>query len=141
MLKYLCALLYYHEISRSEIIGVLINKFSYTTKEAIDSFDKLINEFRLNKIIRDESVDTTYEKLVEEANERIVQRDNRNDLRIGQPDIIIIGGFLKLKVNSIHTGDEGFQKTCEELKLNVIPLPKRDITKENEIKKWMKRRK
>ena len=53
---------------------------------------------------------------------------------------IIIGGFLRDKLNFAHSGDEGFLKTCEELGLNVMPLPKRDFDKEKEIKKWMKRR-
>lgn len=77
---------------------------------------------------------------MEEANERVIGKENRKDLKIGDPDIIIIGGFLKNNINFIHTGDEGFKKTCEELKLNVIPLPERDFRKEKEIKQWMKRR-
>lgn len=133
-------LFYYHEISKTEVIGVLMYKHNFTKEEAIDSFNKLINEFNLNKIVRNESTDKAYEKIVEEANERVVRKEKNEKSRIGEQDIIIIGGFLKNKINFIYTGDEGFRKTCEELKLNVIPLPKRDFKKEGEIKKWMKRR-
>lgn len=133
-------LFYYHEISRPEVIGVLINKFNYTKDEAITSWNKLVQEFNLSKISRNESIDEPYEKLVEEANERVVKQENDTDLKIGEQDVIIIGGFLKNNVNFVHTGDKGFQKTCEELKLNVVPLLKRDIVKEKEIKKWMKKR-
>ncbi len=127
-------LFYHHEISKTEVIGVLINKHNFTKKEAIDSFNKLIDEFNLNKIIRNESTDEAYEKIVEEANERVVNKENNGKLKIGEQDTIIIGGFLKNKINFIHSGDKGFQKTCEELKLNVIPLPKRDSKKEEKIK-------
>jgi len=133
-------LFYFHKVSHPEVVGVLINTFNFTEKEAKESLKKLIEEFNLNKLMRDELTDESYEKLVEEANDRIVKKENNEDLRIGDQDIIIIGGFLKNKINFIHSGDENFKKTCEELKLNVIPLPKRDIEKEEKIKELMKRR-
>lgn len=130
----------FHEISHPEVIGVLINTFNFTKNEAKESLKKLIEEFNLNKLMRDETTDESYEKIVEEANDRVVKKENNEDIRIGNQDIIIIGGFLKNKINFIHSGDEGFKKTCKELKLNVIPLPKRDIEKEEKIKNLMKRR-
>lgn len=133
-------LFYYHEISWSEVIGVLINEYKFTEKEAKESLKKLIGEFNLSPLARDESTDESYEKIVEEANERVIKKENNEKLRIGEKDIIIIGGFLKNKINFVHTGDKGFQKTCEELRLNVVPLPKRDFKKEKEIKKWMEKR-
>lgn len=134
-------LFYYHEISSmSEVIGVLINEHNFTEKEARESLKKLIDEFNLNVIVRDESTDESYEKIVEEANNRVVKKENDGKLKIGEQDVIIIGGFLKNKINCVHSGDKGFQKTCEELGLNVIPSPKRDFEKEEKIKKWMKRR-
>lgn len=133
-------LFHYHEISISEVIGVLINEFKFTKEEAKDSLKVLISEFNLEKIIRNELTDEAYEKIVGEANERVIKKENNEELRIGDQDIIIIGGFLKNKINFIHTGDKAFQKTCKELKLNVVPLPQRDINKEEEIKKLMKKR-
>ncbi|MBI2147793.1 hypothetical protein HYU19_04950 [Candidatus Woesearchaeota archaeon] len=99
---------------------------------------KLILKFNLTKIQRIDS-DYLFEKMVEEANQRVVQKYSNQRLKIGEQDIIIIGGFLREKINIIHSGDRGFLKTCEELSLNTIPLPARDFAKEKEIKSWMKK--
>ncbi|MBS3176313.1 PIN domain-containing protein [Candidatus Woesearchaeota archaeon] len=132
-------LFFFHEISRAEIIGVLINKNKLTKNEAVDSFTKLVKEFNLMKIARGESAEE-YEKIVEEANKKVVEKENNQSLKIGEADIIIIGGFLKEKINLVHTGDKGFEKTCTELGMTVMPLPKRDFEKEKEFKKIMKHR-
>lgn len=132
-------LFYYHEISQTESIGVLINKHNFTKNEAIGALNKLIEKFNLKQIKRIPS-DELYEKLAEEANNKIIKEHNRPDLKIGEQDIIIIGGFIKEKITFVHSGDEGFLKTCEELKINTVRLPKQDIQKENEIKKWMRKR-
>ena len=133
-------LFYYHEISRPEIIGVLINKHGFTKNEAVEALGKLVNEFNLSKIIRVPELDAPFEKLVEETNNKIVNKNNDERLRIGNQDIIIIAGFKRNNMNLVHSGDESFLKTCEELGINIIPIPKRDIDKENEIKKWLKKK-
>ncbi|MBS3136496.1 hypothetical protein J4401_06080 [Candidatus Woesearchaeota archaeon] len=131
---------YYHEISRSEVIGVLINKHNFQVDEAKNSFNKLEKEFNMTKIIRNDATDASYEQIAREANDRVIKTENNPKLRICDQDIIIIGGFLRDTVNFVHTGDVAFQKTCTELKLNLVPLPERDIKKEEEIKKWMKKK-
>ncbi len=131
-------LFFYHEISWSETIGVLINEHKFTKEEAITSLKKLIIKFNLQKIVRFDS-DELFEKLVEEANQRVVQKFNNPRFKIGDHDIIIIGGFLREKINFVHSGDEGFLKTCEEIGVNIVPLPQRDFEKEKEIKSWMKK--
>lgn len=130
----------YHEISYPETIGVLINRHKFTEKEAKDSFGKLVDQFNLQKLQRVESVDGAFENIVQEANKKVVAQEKNPCLRIGIQDTIIIGGFLRSKVNIIHSGDMGFLKTCEELKINTIPLPKRDIERERKIREWMKNR-
>lgn len=134
-------LFYHHEISRSETIGVLINEFEFTKEEAIEAYNKLVNQFNLSKIKRIASIDNSYEKLVEEANANLVKKENNHGLNIGGPDIIIIGGFLREKISFVHSGDNAFLKTCEILGINTIPMPKKDILKENEIRSLMKSRK
>ena len=131
-------LFFYHEISWPETIGVLINKHKFTKTEAIDSLKKMIVQFNLTKIKRLDS-DDLLESMVREANQRVVTKENNPRLKIGEQDITIIGGFLKEKVNFIHSGDNGFLKTCEELGLNTVPLPERDADKEKEIKRYMKK--
>ena len=132
-------LFYYHKISWSETIGVLINEHNFTKEEAKEGLKKLISQFNMKDIKRIDS-DELFEEMVEKANRNVIQKFNNPNLKIGDNDIIIIGGFLRDKLNFAHSGDEGFLKTCEELGLNVMPLPKRDFDKEKEIKKWMKRR-
>jgi hypothetical protein len=128
-------LFYFHEISHPEVVGVLINSFGFTKKEAKEALRKLIKEFNLEEIIRNENIDKTYEEAVKEANLRVVYQEKNKNLLIGEQDIIIIGGFLRNKINLIHTGDRGFKKTCGELGLNVIPLPKEDIDLERKFRK------
>ena len=131
-------LFFYHEISWPETIGVLINNHKFTKEEAIDSLKKIIMQFNLTKIKRLDS-DDLLESMVREANQRVVAKENNPRLKIGEQDITIIGGFFKEKVNFIHSGDNGFLKTCEELGLNTVPLPERDADKEKEIKRYMKK--
>ena len=133
-------LFYYHEISKSEVIGVLINDYGFTKDEAIDALNKLVNEFSLSKITRVPDLDASFELLVEETHKKVVDKNNNKMLEIGVPDVIIIAGFLRNNLNFVHSGDQGFLKTCEELRISSIPTPKRDIDKENEIKKLMQKK-
>ena len=131
-------LFFYHEVSWSETIGVLINEHKLSKEEAITALRKLIAKFNLQKVVRLD-FDHLLEKLVEEANQRVAKKFNNPGLKIGDNDVIIIGGFLREKINFVHSGDEGFLKTCEELGINTVRLPERDFMKEKEIKGWMKK--
>lgn len=130
---------FYHKISRSEVIGILINKHNFTQEEAYQSFNKLVSQLDLQMIERRDS-DEMFEKLVEEANNKVIQKSNNPRLKIGEKDIIIIGGFLREKVNFVHSDDEGFLKTSEELGINIIPTPTLHSQKEKDIKSWMSKR-
>ncbi len=55
--------------------------------------------------------------------------------------MLYIGGFLREKVNFVHSDDEGFLKTCEELGVNIVPTPMVGSQKEKDIKNWMNKRK
>ncbi len=131
-------LFFYHEISWPETIGVLINEHKFTKEEAIDGLKKLISTFNLQKIVRFDS-DELLEKLIKEANQNVLGKYKNPRLKIGENDVTIIGGFLREKITFVHSGDRGFLKTCEELGIQVIPLPERDFQKEKEIKGWMKK--
>src|SRR3989344_7833081 len=94
-------LFFYHEVSWPETIGVLINEHKFTKEEAVTSLKKLIVTFNLQKIARFDS-DELIEKWVEEANLRVVKKNNNSRLKIGENDIIIIGGFLREKITFVH---------------------------------------
>src|SRR3989338_5928160 len=130
---------FYHKVSRAEVIGILINKHNFIPDEAYESFNRLISQVDLRIIERRDS-DEMFEKLTEEANAKVVQKSNNPRLKIGEKDIVIIGGFLREKVNFVHSDDEGFLKTCEELEINVIPTPTLHSQKEKDIKSWMNKR-
>lgn len=130
----------YHKVSKSEVIGVLINKHNFTPEEAFQSLNKLVSQLNLNMIDRRDS-DEMFEKLAEEANNKVVKNSNNPRLKIGEKDIVIIGGFLREKINFVHSDDEGFLKTCEELEINIIPTPALHSQKEKDIKGWMNKRK
>ena len=129
---------FYHEISWPETIGVLINEHKFTKEESIAGLKKLISTFNLQKIVRFDS-DELLEKLVKEANQNVLEKYKNPRLKIGENDVTIIGGFLREKITFVHSGDGGFLKTCEELGIQVIPLPERDFQKEKEIKSLMKK--
>ena len=133
-------LFFYHKISRAEVIGVIINKHNFTSEEAHESFNKLTSRFDLKLIERRDS-DEMFERLTEEANARVVQKSENPRLKIGGKDIVIIGGFLREKINFVHSDDEGFLKTCEELGMNIVPTPSLHSRKEKDIKDWMSKRK
>ncbi|MDI6738419.1 MAG: hypothetical protein QME12_07985 [Nanoarchaeota archaeon] len=132
-------LFHYHEASYSEVIGVLINKHGFSKEKAKESFEKLKQEFGLQEIKRIDS-DEDYEKRVKETNKEVVRKEDNPKLEIGCTDSVIIGGFLRARMNIIHSGDEGFLKTCKAMDMNIAPMPERDIIKENEIKKLLKKR-
>ena len=131
---------FYHKISRSEVIGVLINKHNFTQEEAYQSMNKLSSLLDLQIIERRDS-DEVFERFVEEANEKVVKKSKNQRFKIGENDIIIIGGFISEKINFVHSDDEGFLKTCEELGINIVPTPKLYTQKEKDIKSWMSKRK
>lgn len=133
-------LFFYHHVSRSEVIGVLINKHNFTQEEAYESFNKLVSQLDLRMIERRDS-DETFENLAEEANSKVVQTFNNQRLKIGDKDIVIIGGFLHEKVNFVHSDDEGFLRTCDELGINIVPTPTVHSQKEKDIKRLMSKRK
>src|SRR3989338_7657852 len=87
-------LFFYHEISRPEVVGVLIHHLNFTKREAIAAFEKLVTTFNLEKIGLNGDIDRQYELIVEEANSKVVDRFKNPKLKIGLNDIIIIAGFL-----------------------------------------------
>ena len=131
---------FYHKVSRSEVIGVLINKHHFIPDEAYQSFNKLVSQLGLQIIERRDS-DEIFERLVVEANNKVVQKLNNPRFKIGEKDIIILGGFIREKINFAHSDDEGFLKTCEELGINTVPTPTLHSQKEKDIKSWMSKRK
>lgn len=133
-------LFFYHQISKPEVIGVLINKHNFTPEEAYQSFSRLVSQLDLQMIERRDS-DELFEKLAEEANRKAIQKSNNPRLKIGENDAIILGGFVREKINFVHSDDEGFLKTCEELGINVVPTPTVHSQKEKDIKSWMSKRK
>ncbi len=79
---------FYHKVSRSEVIGVIINKHNFIPEEAYESFDRLVSQLDLRMIERRDS-DEMFENLVEEANSKVVQKANNHRLKIGEKDIAI----------------------------------------------------
>ena len=75
-------LFYFHEISVPETIGILINKHKLTKEEAKEALDKLVSNFNLSKIARKYELDLNYEKIVEEANRRVVNKTKNPKLKI-----------------------------------------------------------
>lgn len=129
-------LFYSHEISRyKEVKGILINKYGFSKGEAEKAFENFKEKFNVTEIKRIKDVDKKYEDLAEDANKRVIKKKNNPHLKIGDEDIIIIGGFSRENVNIIHSADNGFLETCKELKFDILPLPKRDIERENRLKK------
>lgn len=129
---------FYHESSWPEVIGVLINEYGFTKDEAKAKLKDLTNKLCLTQIKRRDS-DAAYETLVEQTNEKVVRESGNPKLRIGDIDIIIIGGFLREGITFAHSGDNGFLKTCEELKINIMPTLKKDIMMENRIKEKLRK--
>ncbi len=54
---------------------------------------------------------------------------------MGDNDIIILAGFMKENINIVHVKDKGFEETCKKLKINVITSSKKDLKKENKLRK------
>ena len=129
---------FYHEISWPEVIGVLINEYGFTKDEAKAKLKDLIQKLHLIRIRRMSS-DTAYEALAKKANEKVVRDSGNPKLRIGDNDVIIIGGFHREGITFAHSGDNGFLRTCKELKINIIPTPKKDIGMERYIKERLRK--
>lgn len=126
-------LFYIHEASFSEAVGILINKFKFSQREAIEKVKEWREEAGTEEIKRKEG-DELYEGIIEETNRGIVKNKGDN-YKIGDVDIIIIAGFLRENINIVHVRDKGFEETCKRLKMNVIPMPEEDIKKENNFKR------
>jgi hypothetical protein len=121
-------LFFIHEISFSEAVGILINKFNFLKKDAISKVKEWRKEVGTNEIKRDKTSEH-YELVVEEIN-RLVVKDKGDRYKIGENDVMIIAGFMKEGINMVHVKDKGFEETCKRLKMNVIPTPKEELEKE-----------
>lgn len=130
-------LFYIHKVSFGEAVGILINKFNYNPKEAILIVREWRDAFQTREITRDE-ISKSYEKIVENINNELVKQKGAG-YKIGEQDITIIAGFKKENITLVHVKDKGFEETCKKLDIQVIPTPKRDIQKEEEIKKKLNR--
>jgi len=126
-----------HDITFSEALGVLINEFGIAEDDAKRRIKNWIEKYRIKRIKLDE-VSEEYEKIVEEANMKVVQQFGMN-YKIGEKDIKIIAGFLKESINIVHVKDKGFEKTCQMLGMNIIPTLKRDIEKEEKLKEKLRK--
>ena len=126
-------LFYIHEVTFNETVGILIEKFNFDEKEAINKVREWRKAFGSGEIKRDE-ISTKYESIVETTNNEIV-KEKGEKYKIGNNDTIIIAGFLKEKINIVHTRDKGFEETCRKLNINIIPTPEKDSQKENKLRK------
>lgn len=125
-------LFFINDISFSEALGILIHYFNMSEKTAKRKILDWIDKFSLQRI-RYDMVCESYEEVVRQANLKVVGKKNES-YRIGESDVKIISGFLKEKVNIVHARDKGLEETCKELRLNVVPTPKKDIDKENSLR-------
>ena len=130
-------LLYYHEASFNEIVGLLINKKNMKFDEAKKKIKQFIDDFNVECIKRDDK-SKEYEEIVRKANEDVVKEYGK-DYGIGEMDIKIIAGFLQNKMTSIEVRDKGFEKTCEKLDMNHFKFPERDKIIEDKIRKSLKK--
>ena len=132
---------YINRVSISEALGILIKEFNTdinTDKEgAKRKIKEWISKFPL-AVIQYDAVCESYEEIARQANSRVIRKKGDN-YKVGESDMRIIAGFLKEKVNIVHVRDKGFEETCKELGLKVIPTPKKDTDKESFIKKKFKR--
>lgn len=135
--QFLSNLFYIHEITFSEAIGILIHKFNYKPEDAKQIVKDWKSALQTKEIQRDED-SKKYENIVEDTNKEVVKQKGEN-YKIGEPDIIIISGFKKENINIVHVKDKGFEETCKNLDIQVIPTQKKDIEKENQIKKKLNR--
>ena len=71
---------------------------------------------------------------ITKINEELI-KENGNDYKMGETDMHILASFINNKIGIIHVRDKVFELTAEQLALTVIKTPKRDIEKENYIKK------
>ncbi|MEK6862537.1 MAG: hypothetical protein AABW57_00010 [Nanoarchaeota archaeon] len=130
-------LLYYHEASFNEVVGLLINKKKMGFEEAKKAMNQFIDDFNVEFIKRDDN-SKEYEEIVRKVNEEVVKQYGE-DCKIGPIDIIIIAGFLQNKMTSVEVRDKGFEKTCEKLDMNHFRFPTRDKIIEDKLKKVFKK--
>jgi len=121
-------LFFIHEVSFSEAVGILINEFNFSKKDAVTKVRAWKEEFGTNEIKRDKTSEQ-YEKIIKKTNLEIVKEKGKL-YEIGNNDIMIIAGFMKEGVNIVHVRDRGFEETCKRLKINVISAPQEDLEKE-----------
>lgn len=92
-----------------EIKGVLINKYDFKEEDADARINKVLKDFCIEKIKSFPINDDIH--IVEEIGEKYGLNDE---------DIPIIYSFWKYHVKMVLVRDKAFQKTCEELNINVI---------------------
>lgn len=132
-------LFFINEISFSEAKGILINRFKYAADKATNIIRKWKSEFCISEIKKDKNSED-FEKIVRKENIEIVKQLGPSYM-MHDPDIIIVAGFLREKINIIHAKDKGLEETCKKLGFNVIPTPEKHLEKEKAIKEQINKSK
>ena len=124
--------IYFSVESEAEVIGVLINKYSFSPDKARTAWDMVSKEINLNLIRWGNKSDNKniYFDAIKDVN-KIVSDIYEGGKIIGDMDIKIISSFWFGKMNSIYTLDKAFEKTCKGLKFQILSFPNEFIYRMN----------
>jgi hypothetical protein len=123
---------YYFSIeSEAETIGVLINNYDFSPEEARRLWKKVCSEINLNLIFwgKDQGEKDSFFKIVREINNSLTNNGKDATFFIGDMDIQIISNFYSKGIRKIYTLDRAFKKTCKELEMIPLKMPKEYIVR------------
>ncbi|MBT4376052.1 hypothetical protein HOD29_01625 [archaeon] len=118
---------YYFSVeSEAETIGVLINKYSFSPSESRALWKKVCSEINLNLICwgKDLNERGSFFKIVREINNSLSNNGKDATFFIGDMDVQIISNFYSEEIRKIYTLDRAFKKTCKELGIITLKMPK-----------------
>lgn len=115
--------LFYAKKSHHEFMGVLIGKYEFEKKRAVQKWNDLVDAFDLNLIQWRKGEQEQHLSRVRAMNAQVAEERNNPmfqiDYAIGKADVEIIASFLKEGITKVYTSDRAFYETCKKLGLEA----------------------
>lgn len=120
---------YFSVESEAEVIGILINKYSFVPDNARAAWERVSEEIGLNLIRwgEDSEKKASFFDTVKEINKSVSKIEKDPLLIIGDMDIRIISSFYQKEIKKVYTLDKAFKKTCNVLEMETPYISKKFI--------------
>ncbi len=122
------AYFFIYELCYNEIINTLVDKYDYNKEEAVKECNKVLKDYKINKI--------RYKKEHFKKGEYILGLCKECGLH--KPDNVIIAGYKSINVDIIYSNDNHFLDSCNNIGITGRKFPSLEKIIAKKLKKLFK---